>query len=239
MPAAERPVPPGAGRWLDDAPLVDFPLRGEWRALNTPAERVPSHGTDYFAQRYAIDLVQTDETGTLFHKGRVASVLGHLTVGIAAPRFHCWGQPVHSAFAGRVVAAADGWKDRHRVRLFWELVRSSVFPPSVGASGDLRPLAGNHVIVEGDPGFALYAHLRAGSVAVRLRERVASGAVLGAVGNSGNSTMPHLHFHLMDGRDPLHAKGLPFAFMNYQRWSGSEWVAVTRGMPGVLERIRA
>jgi len=37
------------------AAVLDFPLRGEWRALNTPAARVPSHGTDFFGQRYAID----------------------------------------------------------------------------------------------------------------------------------------------------------------------------------------
>ena len=45
------------------AAVVDFPLRGEWRAVNTPAERVPSHGTDYFGQRYAYDFMRFDATG--------------------------------------------------------------------------------------------------------------------------------------------------------------------------------
>jgi len=41
--------------------VVDFPLRGEWTVERTPAERIPSHGTDAFGQRYAYDLIRTDE----------------------------------------------------------------------------------------------------------------------------------------------------------------------------------
>lgn len=40
--------------------VVDFPLRGEWTAYHTPAEKVPSHGTDQLGQRYAYDFVRFD-----------------------------------------------------------------------------------------------------------------------------------------------------------------------------------
>ena len=45
---------------LDDPVVVDFPLRGEWAAANTPAHRIPSHGTDMLGQRYAFDFVRID-----------------------------------------------------------------------------------------------------------------------------------------------------------------------------------
>ena len=46
---------------LDDPVVVDFPLRGEWAAANTPAHRIPSHGTDMLGQRYAFDFVRIDD----------------------------------------------------------------------------------------------------------------------------------------------------------------------------------
>jgi hypothetical protein len=222
---------------VDLTPLavVDFPLRGEWRALNTPAERVPSHGTDYFGQRYAYDFARLDADGFRFRSG---SVLRHLLVGVPASQFFCWEQPVYSAFAGRVVAAGDGWPDRQRINGVWELVRATLFAPAV-IGRDYRPLAGNFVLIEGTPGVALYAHLREGGVHVHVGQELASGEVIGAVGNSGNSTMPHLHFHLMDGADPLKAGGLPCAFRGYERYVDGSWVAVDGGVPRRFERLRA
>jgi hypothetical protein len=219
--------------------IVDFPLRGEWRAINTPAANVPSHGTDFFGQRYAIDFVQMDATGTWYYEGGVPQLLRHVTIGLAASRFFCWGQPVHSAFAGNVLAARDGGPDRARVQLGWELLRATVPPPGAVAPGDYRPLAGNYVLVEGAEGVALYAHLQCGSVRVATGQRLAVGDVLGAVGNSGNSTMPHLHFHLMDSPEASTARGLPCAFRGYTRWTSAGWEAVSHGVPGPFERIRA
>ena len=118
------------------------------------------------------------------------------------------------------------------------MARAAFAPPRLTTPGDYRPLAGNHVIVEGAEGVALYAHLRAGSVRVRAGDRVAAGESLGTVGNSGNSTMPHLHFHVMDGPDPLTARGVACAFRAYERWAGERWEPVARGVPGVFERVR-
>lgn len=223
---------------LAAASVVQFPLRGEWRALTTPAERIPSHGTDFFGQRYAIDFVQMDESGTWYYGGAARELLRHTTIGIPASRFFCWEQPVHSVFDGWVVAARDGWKDRWHVQLAWELVRTTFIPPMSFGPDDYRPLAGNFAIVEGSDGCALYAHFRKGSIRVEPGQRVAAGEQIGLVGNSGNSTMPHLHFHLMDGPDALSARGVPCAFRGYDRWTESGWEAVEAGIPGPLERIR-
>jgi hypothetical protein len=218
--------------------IVDFPLRGEWWATSTPAERVPSHGTNFFAQRYAFDFVRMDPTGTWYYPGEFHALLRHLSTGLQADRFFCWDEPVHSVSDGRVLFAEDGWPDRARVRFFWELLRPTFTPPRVRQGGDYRPLAGNYVIVEGPEGVAIYGHLRAGSVRVAAGERVDAGAILGAVGNSGNSTMPHLHFHLMDGPDPMTARGIPCAFRCYERWKDDQWETVRSGVPGPMERLR-
>ncbi|MBA3884899.1 MAG: M23 family metallopeptidase [Acidobacteria bacterium] len=218
---------------------VDFPLRGEWWAVQTPAQKVPSHGTDFFAQRYAFDFARMDPSGTWFYPGEIGALLRHLSIGLPASQFFCWDQAVHASFAGRVLAARDGWPDRTPVVLPWELLRTHFTPSDQFRDRDYRPLAGNFAIIEGHEGVAFYAHLKQGSLSVRADERVSAGDVVGAVGNSGNSTMPHLHFHLMDGADPLAARALSCAFRAYERWVDGSWEPVDAGVPGRLERIRA
>ena len=219
---------------LAGAVIVDFPLRGEWAATSTPAERIPSHGTDYFAQRYAYDFYRLTADGV---KPYSASVSRHLFASIAAESCLCWNAPVLSAFAGRVIAAGDGWPDRRRLSLLPDLLRAT-FAGASPRGDDFRPLTGNYVLVEGEPGFALYGHLRKGSVRVAAGDVVETGQPLGAVGNSGNSSMPHLHFQLQSGPDPRTATAIPCAFRAYERFHNGAWVEVTSGFPGPLERIR-
>jgi murein DD-endopeptidase MepM/ murein hydrolase activator NlpD len=72
---------------------------------------------------------------------------------------------------------------------------------------------GNHVILDlGDGTYAVYAHVQRGSLQVRAGDTVRAGQPIARVGNSGNTTEPHLHFHLMDGPDPDDARGIPFTW---------------------------
>jgi len=212
-----------------------FPLRGVWSALNSPADGVPSHGTDFFGQRYAIDFFRLDEESRLPYR---APVWRHLFGALRAHEFLCWDAPVHAAAAGRVVHVGEGWPDRKRVNLVYELVRCTLLPPGP-RKGDNRPLAGNHVIVAGEAGFALYAHLRRGSVTVKEGEEVRLGQRVGAVGNSGNTTMPHLHFQLMDRADPMQAAGLPFSFVGLEVLRGGSWEPLETGIPAAEQLVRA
>ena len=68
----------------------------------------------------------------------------------------------------------------------------------------------------GDGRYALYAHLKPGSVSVREGERVQQGQMIGELGNSGNSTGPHLHFHVMDSPSGVVADGVPYVFADFE-----------------------
>ena len=64
----------------------------------------------------------------------------------------------------------------------------------------LETVGGNHVIIDiGGGHYAFYAHLKPGGIRVKLGDKVKRGQVIGLVGNTGNSTEPHLHFHISDG----------------------------------------
>jgi murein DD-endopeptidase MepM/ murein hydrolase activator NlpD len=70
---------------------------------------------------------------------------------------------------------------------------------------------GNHVVLDiGGGYFAFYAHLQKNSVTVHVGDQVKKGAVLGKLGNSGNTSGPHLHFHIMTGPSVLGSNGVPY-----------------------------
>jgi murein DD-endopeptidase MepM/ murein hydrolase activator NlpD len=75
---------------------------------------------------------------------------------------------------------------------------------------------GNHVVIDhGNGEHSLLAHLRRGTVEVRAGDDVEAGALLGRCGNSGRSSMPHLHYHLQTGAAYAEGVGLPAFFRGY------------------------
>ncbi|MBO4162028.1 M23 family metallopeptidase [Micromonospora antibiotica] len=213
-----------------DPVVLALPFRGTWLVRNSPARRVPSHGTDLFATTYAIDFVAV-------RGRRTATVRDWRTLLATEPpqQFLAFGRPILAPAAGRVVAVHDGEVDHEARRspttlLAYALTQAARVRRGAGA------VAGNHVIVElaGGRGYVLLAHLRAGSVRVAVGDPVDVGQELADCGNSGNSTQPHLHLQVMDAADPYAARGLPMAFRHYRSWRrpGDPPVEVDRGVPG-------
>ncbi|MFG3309911.1 M23 family metallopeptidase [Streptomyces wuyuanensis] len=182
------------------------PVAGRWTALNSPADKVPSHGTHEAAQSFAIDIVAESEEQP---RPRFASLWPLTRRNRDFPGF---GAPLYAVADATVVRATDRQRD-HMSRnsvpaLLWLLAEGVV--RMLGGTGRIL---GNHLVLDlGNGTWAVYAHLRQGSLAVREGERVTAGQVLARCGNSGNSTEPHLHFQLMDGPDPEAAHGIPFTW---------------------------
>ena len=221
--------------------IVDFPLRGEWVAGHTPAERIPSHGSDQLGQRFAYDFLRI-EGGRKGWKFYSTSIARYYLTGVRLEDCYGWSEPIFSPFDGIVVTAKDGWSERKRLHILKDLAvvlkNAVLFDP--GKTDDLRPVLGNHVILKMKEKeiYAFFAHARCGSIQVREGEAVRRGQHLADVGHSGNSTAPHLHFHLMDRANILEAQGVPCRFREYQSMHDDAWSTVTGGIPGKGEFIR-
>ncbi|WP_254531030.1 M23 family metallopeptidase [Natrinema gelatinilyticum] len=165
-----------------------LPVEGEWTVVNGGPTRESSHSWGMLAQRYAYDLVVTDERGRS-HEGS----------GESPAAYHCFGEPVVAPADGTVVTAGDGHRDYHR------------------AGGWLDPRQrdprGNYVTIEHESGeYSLLAHLQEDSLEVSRGDRVERGERIARCGHSGNSTEPHLHFQLQDHASFFRSMGLPVHF---------------------------
>lgn len=75
--------------------------------------------------------------------------------------------------------------------------------------------AGNCVIVDhGNSEYSVMMHMQPGSVTVKVGDRVATGQVIGRLGNSGDAFGPHLHYQLQSGPQLFLDEPLPFRFQN-------------------------
>jgi len=184
----------------DAAPVVLGPPLGggRWVAAASCCESyhrravLPIDGARWLAQRFAIDWMMLDDAN------RMAE---------GDPRqnrnFPQYGREVLAVADGTVVRAVDGLPDGH--------------PGAFPADTTITNADGNSVVLDlGGGRFALFAHLQPGSLRVREGDRVTRGQVLGLLGNSGNSDMPHLHFHVMDGPSPLASNGLPYVIDRFE-----------------------
>ena len=196
---------------------LGLPLRGPCLVQNSPADRVPSHGTTALGSAYAIDLVPVDD------HGRSAPPSWRSLLSAEPPDiFTGFGRPVLAPSAGRVVLAHDGEPDHEARRSQLALVPymlSQRERARRGAAG----LAGNHVVIalsDGGP-YVLLAHLQRNSLQVQVGQQVGLGDQLARCGNSGNSTEPHVHLQVTDSITWTSARGLRFTFT---REDGSVWL---------------
>jgi hypothetical protein len=216
---------------FESGPVVlALPFSGPWLVQNSPARRVPSHGTDLFGERYAIDFVGVDDRDRTARHRDWGTWFGTEP----ADRFVGFGRPVLAPAAGTVVAVHDGEVDHDARRSQFALV-----PYALGQAARVRAgvaaVAGNHIIIQlaGGAGFVALVHLRADSIRVGVGKVVNRGQLLAQCGNSGNSTQPHLHLQVMDSLDLANATGLPIRFTAYRERSGAAGTSVVRasGIP--------
>lgn len=186
----ESPIvvaPPLMGTWIAGDSVNNGKDAAHRRAI------LVAGGHPWLAQRYAIDFVQ------------VRKVDGKFTTWSGPENknenYFCYDQPIHSVADGTVVAASDGMAEN--------VPHSGAYAAPIGFDN----AGGNYAVIEIAPNrYAFYAHMRPGTVKVKVGDKVRAGELIGRVGNTGSSTEPHLHFHVVNQPSFLAADGVPFAF---------------------------
>lgn len=188
-----------------DAVRVESPVRGRWLGMNSPVSKVPSHGIRMYGQVHAIDLVHEPDRSS-------RPVFGTGSVMRPNSEYPAFGQPVYAMVDGVVVKASD-WRRDHRARSTALGVLYLLVEGMIREFGGPGFIVGNHVTIRTDDGlYATVAHLKRGSIAVRIGDTVRGGEQIGQCGNSGNSSEPHVHAQLMDRPSLLLAQGMPMVF---------------------------
>lgn len=156
-----------------------LPLHGEWLVYWGGHNVLDNYHYELASQRYAYDFVQ------------------------AADGFSYKGDPLRNesyhAFGKEVTAPADG--------VVAEVVNDIPDNSPVGVMNEKVP-AGNVVVIDHGGEYSFLAHLKQGSVTVKKGDQVKTGDTIGKLGNSGNSSEPHLHFHVSDGTDLFSSRSL-------------------------------
>lgn len=176
------------------------PLRGtKWIAADgccTSEHHVravlPINGKLVISQRFAVDWEKMNDENRIF---------------VGDPQdvhsYFAYGEDVLAVGEGRVVVAVDKYEDQI----------PGAFPVGI----PLEEADGNHVVIDlGNGNFAFYAHLIKDSVAVKVGDFVTRGQVIGLLGNTGNSLVPHLHFHMMSGPSTFGSDGIPYMIYEYE-----------------------
>jgi len=137
------------------------------------------------SQRFANDWIKLDENNRTSNGDRKE-----------CKSYPCYEQKIISVADGDVVDVVDVFENQ--------------IPDKPGRI-KIADAGGNYAIVKiGENKYAFYAHMKKGSVKVKIGDTVSRGQEIGLVGNAGNSSGPHLHFHVCDHPSPLFANGVPF-----------------------------
>lgn len=187
-----------------NAPVVlGPPLRGSgWIAANGCCDSnthmrsdLPMNGSLYISQRFAIDWMKANEDNRLY-EGDPKDL----------NNWFGYDQDVLAVSDARVVSVVDKYKDQ----------TPFVLPTETGAI-TVEEIDGNHIVLELPNGqYVFYAHLKPGSVSVKSGDTVKKGDVIAKLGNTGNTSAPHLHLHVMETPLTIGSNGLPHTFSQYK-----------------------
>ncbi len=187
---------------VDRRPVVVIgpPLRGEsyisadscCDATRHTRAALPVDGRVRVSQRYAVDWEQTDASGRIYSGPREK-----------LESYAIFGKEALAVANARVVSVTDGLAEQ----------TPGKFPENI----PLTEADGNSVILDlGGGRYAMYAHMQPGSIKVRQGENVKPRQVIGLVGDTGNSIVPHLHFQVMDSPSSFASNGLPYEIKAFE-----------------------
>ena len=163
-----------------------LPFNNEWTVIWGGDTKELNHHIKSEAQKNAFDIVITDNKGNSYK-----------TDGKVNEDYYAFGKELIAPCDGEVVLVVDGIKDN--------------------LPGTLNPIyiPGNTVIIKTqNDEYLFFAHFKQHSINVKQGQKIKRGQLLGLCGNSGNSSEPHLHFHIQDAEDMNAASGIKCYFEN-------------------------
>lgn len=161
-----------------------LPFKDEWTVIWGGDTKELNYHVENEAQKNAFDVVITNEKGNSFK-----------TDGKTNDDYYAFGKELFAPCVGEVVLVVDGVKDN--------------------VPGILNPIyvPGNTAIIKtANNEYLFFAHFKQHSIVVKQGQQIKQGQLLGLCGNSGNSSEPHLHFHIQNVEDMLTATGVKCYF---------------------------
>lgn len=163
-----------------------LPFKEEWTVFWGGDTREQNYHVDYVAQKNAFDIVIRDTSGK--------SYLPH---GKTNEDYYAFGKELIAPCDGEVVLVVDGIKDNVPGQM------NAIYVP------------GNTVVIKVAANeYLLFAHFKQHSIVVKEGQKIKQGQLLGLCGNSGNSSEPHLHFHIQNVENMMNATGIKCYFDN-------------------------
>ncbi|MBV7391017.1 M23 family metallopeptidase [Enterococcus alishanensis] len=172
-----------------------LPFKNSWVVLNGGVTKEFSHSWAVNSQRYAYDFVMMDQKGNS-HSGNFKN----------KHNYFCYDQEILAPADGMVVAVKNDCRDS---RILGEGQTDPI----------IKDIRGNYIVIQhAENEYSCVAHLKPQSILVTVGEKVERKQLIALCGNTGNSSEPHLHFQLQNGKSFFNAAGLPIYFAAVERW---------------------
>ena len=184
---------------------LELPFNNSWYVVWGGRNLTNNYHGSLNDQRFAIDVVQI-ENGSTFTEN-----------GSQNEHYYCYGDTLFAPAYGQIVE-----------------MKNSV-AENIPGNTNKNELFGNYVIIDhGNDEYSVLAHMITNSIIVNLGDTISKGQPVGLCGNSGNSTEPHLHYHLQNQPSIGYGEGLPAEFNNYY----ADDMFVSKGEPLKNQTIR-
>lgn len=175
-------------------------------------------GTTMNFQRYGYDFVVVNDEGTMYKGKPKINIDWYDDVADDNNDYYGFGTPIYATGDGIVNDVRNEVADNRTISEV-EILKNE------------KAYGGNYIIIDHQNGeYSWFGHLKQGSIKVKKGQKVKQGDVIGAMGASGNSLFPHLHYELRNGDGAKHVEGLPSYFSKYTRVLGAKQIAVKNGL---------
>ncbi|RYY30433.1 MAG: DUF3887 domain-containing protein [Chitinophagaceae bacterium] len=163
---------------------ISLPFKDEWFVVWGGDTKEQNYHVNYLPQKNAFDILIKDAKGSTFK-----------TNGRTNEDYYAFGKELFAPCDGEVVTVIDSIKDNTPGQM------------------NRTDITGNTVVIKTKANeFVFLCHFKNGSIRVKQGQQVTKGQLLGLCGNSGNSSEPHLHFHIQNSENVLAGSGIKCFF---------------------------